>query len=455
MPAITMDEIVALAKRRGFIFQSASLYGGCQGLYDFGPMGVEMKQHLKQRWWRDMVYERGDVEGVDTSILTHRLVLRYSGHEDTFSDPMVDCRDCNVRWRADHIAGQCLACGGKNLTEPRPFNLMFSTQLGPLVEEGSKVYLRPETAQGIFTQFRNVADVTARTVPFGIAQMGKSFRNEITPRQFIFRVREFEQMELEFFVAPGTDDEWHAYWVEARQRWWIEQGLHPDRLKQQPQAPDELSHYSKATTDLLYQFPHGFEELEGIANRMDYDLGSHSKDQASLNLNAQVMPNTDSTQKLALQNRQTGQWFVPYVIEPSCGVERGVLALLTEAYTHEKEPVDRVLLKLKPHVAPVKAAVVPLAKNQADQLLCAERLVSTLRRHLSGRVCLENTGNIGKSYRRHDEIGTPACITVDFETMDSEHENYQTVTVRDRDTTTQTRVSCDALPAYLKDHYAY
>lgn len=455
MSAAQMEDLVSLAKRRGFIFQSASIYGGLQGVYDFGPMGVEMKNHLKRQWWRDMVYERNDVEGLDASILSHRNILHYSGHEDTFSDPMVDCRSCKLRWRADHIDDQCPGCKSQDLTEPRPFNLMFSTQMGPLQSEGSMAYLRPETAQGIFCNFKNVTDATSRQAPFGIAQMGKSFRNEITPRHFIFRVREFEQMELEFFVEPETDTQWHEYWVETRYQWWVDQGLCADRLKKEVQASKDLSHYSKATTDILYQFPHGFEELEGIANRTDYDLGSHSKDQNSLNLSAKVMHNKESTQKLVLQNHKTGKWFVPYAIEPAAGVERGVLAILSEAYVEETVPVERTVLKLKPHLAPIKAAVMPLAKNKSEQLEVAEKLAQALRKSLPGRVSLENSGNIGKSYRRHDEIGTPVCITIDFDTLETESEHYQTVTVRDRDSTLQKRIRVDALKEYLLDQYAY
>lgn len=455
MSGTQMEDLVSLAKRRGFIFQSAVVYGGLQGVYDFGPMGIEMKQHLKSRWWRDMVYARNDVEGIDASILSHQKVFQHSGHEDTFSDPMVDCKACKLRWRADHIDGHCPGCKSTDLTDPRPFNLMFSTHMGPVASEGSLGYLRPETAQGIFCNFKNVVDATSRQAPFGIAQIGKAFRNEITPRQFIFRVREFEQMELEFFVEPGTDEQWHEYWIEKRYQWWVDQGLDPSKLVKQVQKSDELSHYSKGTTDLLYQYPHALEELEGIANRTDYDLGSHSKGQDALNISANVAENKDSTQKMVLQNHKTGKWFVPFAIEPSAGVERGILALLSEAYTVETLPVERTVLKLKPHLSPVKAAVIPLARNKSAQVEMAENIASSLRSSLTGRVSVENSGNIGKSYRRHDEIGTPVCITVDFDSLDSESPDVNTVTLRDRDTTSQKRVSIDSIKQYLLDHYDY
>ena len=455
MPAANMDDLVALAKRRGFIFQSAAIYGGLQGIYDFGPLGVEIKNHLKQRWWKDMVYLRDDIEGLDSSILSHRKIFQHSGHEETFSDPMVDCKACKLRWRADHISDHCPSCQSTDLTEIRAFNLMFSTHMGAVLDDGALGYLRPETAQGIFSNFKHVLDATSRQTPFGIAQIGKAFRNEITPRNFIFRVREFEQMELEFFVEPGTDNYWHEYWVEARFNWWLNQGLDPGRLVKQVQGVKDLSHYSKATTDLLYQFPHGLEELEGIANRTDYDLGSHSKDQSLISLTAKVKVNHDSTQRLFIRDAKTAACYVPYVIEPSAGVERGVLAILAEAFTLETLPVERLVLKLKPHLAPIKAAVIPLARNRSDQLELAMSIAQTLRKILPGRISLENTGNIGKAYRRHDEIGTPACITVDFDTTDPLSDNFKKVTVRDRDTTQQEHVSIDQLTHYLLDKYNY
>ncbi len=459
MPATSMEQLVALCKRRGFIFGSSSIYGGLQGFYDYGPMGVELKNQLKNTWWKDMVYARDDIEGIDTNLITNRVVLQHSGHEDTFTDPMIDCRACKARIRADFIENaKCIACGSEDLTEPRPFNLMFRTQVGPVVDDEALAYLRPETAQGIFTNFKNVMDSTVPKLPFGIAQMGKAFRNEITPRNFIFRVREFEQMEVEFFVKPGEDDKWHDYWVQQRHDWWLKQGLSKDNLVLEAQDKDELAHYSKATVDICYRFPHGLEELEGVANRTDYDLGSHTKNQDEFGITAKVLPNTDSTAKLAVQDIDTKKWFVPYVIEPSAGVDRGVLAVLAEAYTEEtlENGETRTVLKLKPHLSPIKVAVIPLAKNKPELVALAKEITQILRGSIAGRVVLENSGNIGKNYRRHDEIGTPVCITVDFDTIaaaDSKPEFKDTVTVRDRDTLKQDRVAIDELPNYLREKY--
>ena len=444
------DDLVALCKRRGFIFQSDEIYGGQKGLYTFGPMGVELKNNLKQAWWKSVVWQRDDVEGLDASLLTSPKVLKYSGHEDTFTDPLIDCKDCKTRSRADQlIDGACPKCGSKNLTEPRPFNLMFKTNIGPVADGSSFAYLRPETAQQIFTNFKNVIDSTGRAVPFGIGQMGKSFRNEITPGKFIFRVREFEQMELEFFVKPGTDEDWFNYWVKARIDWWIEQGINRDNLEVFEAPKNDLSHYSKATTDLLYKFPHGFEELEGIANRQDFDLGSHTKNQSDYKISAKVMKNKDSTTKLGVQDLETKQFYVPYCIEPSAGVERGVFAVLNEAY--REEDVDgktRIVLGLKPHLAPIKAAVIPLKRNNDNLVNEAKNIKNILQKLGKGRVMLENSGNIGKSYRRHDEIGTPICITIDFDSLDD-----HAVTVRDRDTMEQKRVNTDELVNYYQEYY--
>ena len=448
-----MNDIVSLCKRRGFIFASCDVYGGLQGVYDYGPLGVELKRNLTASWWKAMVYERDDVEGVDAAILTHKLVLRHSGHEATFADPLVDCRNCKSRWRADHVVnGKCEKCGSKDLTEPRPFNMMFKTTIGPIVDDESYAYLRPETAQGIFTNFKNVLDSTSRRLPFGIAQIGKAFRNEITPRNFIFRVREFEQMELEYFVEPGSDDEWHEHWVQARLNWWQEQGLAKENLQPKSQGPDELAHYSKATVDILYKFPHGFEELEGIANRTDYDLGSHTKDQDQFQLTARVEPNCDSVEKLAIRNQESEKFIVPFVIEPSAGVDRGVLALLTEGYTVEdlENGSQRIVLKLKRHLAPIKVAVIPLARNNQPLVDTAKRIKRELQSLGIGRILLENTGNIGKAYRRHDEVGTPICVTVDFETIEKEP---PTVTIRDRDTMTQHRVAVLELSQFVQEYF--
>ena len=440
-----MDELVALCKRRGFIFQSNEIYGGLQGLYDYGPLGVELKNNLKQAWWREIVFDRDDVEGLDASILTKPSVLKFSGHEDTFSDPMVDCKSCNQRFRADQVPDHCKK---EDLTEPRQFNLMFKTAVGPVEDKDSFAYLRPETAQNIFTNFKNVVDSTSRKVPFGIAQIGKAFRNEITPRNFIFRVREFEQMELEFFVAPGTDEDWHKKWIDARLKWWDEQGISKDNIELYNVPSNELAHYSKATVDIMYKFPHGLEELEGIANRTDFDLGSHSKNQKELDIHSNVPDNNESNAKLALQDIETKKWFIPYVIEPSAGVDRGVLAILNEAYKIEEleDGKTRTVLKLKPHLSPIKAAVIPLKKNKKELVEIALKIKKTLQGLRLGRVLLENSGNIGKSYRRHDEVGTPLCITVDFETL-----NDDSVTIRDRDTMQQKRIAISELSKYVED----
>ena len=444
-----MEELVALCKRRGFIFQSNEIYGGMQGLYDYGPLGVELKNNLKHAWWTSMVYDRDDVEGLDASILTAPIVLKHSGHEDTFTDPMVDCKSCQSRWRADQLKDStCPSCGSKDLTEPRPFNLMFKTSVGPIDDGKSFAYLRPETAQNIFTNFKNVVDSTSRKLPFGIAQIGKAFRNEITPRNFIFRVREFEQMELEFFCAAGTDEEWHKLWVESRLSWWEEQGVGSDVLELYHVPADELAHYSKATVDIMYKFPHGLEELEGIANRTDFDLGSHSKNQSELGISAKVNENKASNAKLAVQDIETNKWSVPYVIEPSAGVDRGVLAVLNEAYSVEilEGGKERTVLSLKPHLSPIKAAVIPLKRNHEGLVELATKIKSELQNLRLGRILIENSGNIGKSYRRHDEVGTPLCITVDFESLED-----GSVTVRDRDTMEQKRVSVDEIKNQLQE----
>ena len=442
MPAKNIDELVALCKRRGFIFQSSEIYGGTQGLYDYGPLGVELKNNIKNSWWKAVVYERDDVEGLDASILTKQAVLKHSGHEETFTDPLVDCKSCGERFRADQVPDYCKE---EDLTEPRQFNLMFKTNIGPIDDGKNFAYLRPETAQQIFTNFKNVVDSTARNVPFGIAQIGKAFRNEITLKSFIFRVREFEQMELEFFVVPGTDDQWHKDWVENRLQWWEKQGVPRNSLELYDVPKDELAHYSKATVDIMYKFPHGLEELEGIANRTDFDLGSHSKDQEELNLQASVNTNNDSNSKLALKDKNNN-WLVPFVIEPSAGVDRAVLAILNEAYNIEEiDGKERTVLKLEPHLSPIKAAIIPLKKNDKQIVSKAKEIKNKLQALGLGRVLFENSGNIGKNYRRHDEIGTPICITIDFESLDEE-----TVTVRDRDSMEQKRVHIKDLEELFK-----
>jgi glycyl-tRNA synthetase len=542
MPAETLEQIVSLCKRRGFIFPGSEIYGGLQGTFDYGPLGVELKNNLKAAWWRANVYERDDMEGLDAAIIMNRLVWKYSGHEETFVDSMVDCQTCKGRFRADKLGeANCLLhpnkhpgeCEGK-LTDPRPFNLMFRTQVGPVADENSYAYLRPETAQGIFANFGNVLTTSSRKLPFGIAQIGKAFRNEITPRNFIFRVREFEQMEIEYFVMPGEEDAWHERWLQDRLAWWRSMGLRSDNFQVYNVPREELAHYSKATYDLMYRFPIGFEELEGIASRMDYDLGSHSRDQGSLNLTASVTTNTDSTERLTFYDQENRRHIVPFVIEPSAGVDRGVLAVLTEGYDeqqvkalsderqkaaaealdaflksverNDKLPAEqrdamlergavigrdlpanlpqvlglldmpgasniqlgkklrgqvnpaldeayRTVLHLKPALAPIKAAVFPLKRNQPEIVETAQNIRRMLQSEGDMRTVYDDTGAIGKLYRRQDEIGTPFCITVDFDTLgrgdDSALQN--TVTVRDRDTMDQERVPIGELQQYLRE----
>ena len=446
MVAQSMDSLVSLSKRRGFIFQSNNIYGGLQGVYDFGPLGVELKKNIRESWWSDIVYKNENIFGLDASILTHPLVLNYSGHEETFTDPLVDCKDCKARHRADFIKdSKCPLCGSTALTQPRDFNLMFKTNIGPVADSNNFAYLRPETAQQIFTNFKNIMDSSSPTLPFGIAQIGKAFRNEITPRNFIFRVREFEQMELEYLVKPNDADKALEEWLEQRLNWWDMQGVCKDKLEIYDVPSDELSHYSAKTYDLMYEFPHGKEELEGIANRTDFDLGSHSQNQEELKITAKIKHNPDSKSKLGVQD-EDGEWFVPYVIEPSAGIERAFLAILNEAYTEEslENGKNRVVLKLKPHLAPVKAAVIPLKKNDMELVRMATELKNTLQKNIDQRIVLENTGNIGKSYRKHDEIGTPYCITIDFDSL-----TEGTVTIRNRDTMKQDTVKVESISKHM------
>lgn len=434
-----MEKITSLCKRRGFIFQTADIYGGMQGVYDYGPLGVELANNIKQSWWQAMIYQRDDIEGLDSSILGSQDIFSQSGHEDTFSDPMVDCKSCGERFRADQVPDYCKK---EDLTEPRDFNLMFKTNIGPVDDGTSTAYLRPETAQHIFINFKNVLDSTSRTLPFGIAQIGKAFRNEITARNFIFRKREFEQMEMEYFVDPKDDENFHAYWIEERMKWWLNQGLKEENLELLSVPKNELSHYSKATTDIMYKFPHGTEELEGIANRTDFDLGSHTKSQEEFKIKAKVKTNNTSKAKLAYQDKVSNEWLIPYVIEPSAGVERAFLAILNDAYREEEleNNTKRIVLSLKKHLSPVKIAVIPLKKNVEDIVEKAIEIKNSLLKLNIGRISVENTGNIGKSYRKHDEIGTPICITVDYDTIEK-----NMVTFRDRDTMEQTSVSLDNL----------
>jgi glycyl-tRNA synthetase len=428
---VSMKDIIELCKRRGFIFHSTEIYGGIQGVYDYGPLGVELKNNLKAQWWNDLVYERNDIEGIDASILTHRLTLKYSGHEDTFYDPLVDCKDCKSRLRQDHIKdNKCSNCGSVNLTVPRNFNLMFKCNFGAIEEEDNFVYLRPETAQSIFINFKNILSTTSQKIPFGVAQIGKVFRNEITARNFIFRTREFEQMELEFFVNKEDAPRWYEYWKEQRYLWWIKQGLNKENLKLAEIHKNDLAHYSLSTCDILYKYTHGFDELEGIANRGDFDLIAHSKNVRKFTGNLKEVFNANS------------QHTVPYVIEPSAGVDRGIMALLTEAY-HKEFIGDgniRIVLKIAKHLAPIKFAVIPLARNNKNIVNKAKELALLVSKLGVGRVRYEDTANIGKAYRRNDEIGTPFCITVDFNTLSDD-----TVTIRDRDTMIQKRIEIKAL----------
>lgn len=423
-------------------------------MYDFGPLGVELKNNLKQAWWRAMVYERDDVEGLDASIIGHQKLFKYSGHTDTFSDPLVDCKACQHRMRADHMVdtSKCDSCGSNDITEPREFNMMFKTHIGPVESDESVGYLRPETAQHIFANFKNVVDSTSSKIPFGIAQMGKAYRNEIVARNFIFRVREFEQMELEFFCKPGEEETWHEYWLEQRLQWWERQGLSRDNIKVVDVAKDDLAHYSTRTFDLEYKYPHGFDEIEGIASRSDYDLGNHTKDQKELNIQSKVHENNESTMKLAARDEQTNKWYVPFVIEPSAGVERGVLAVLNEAYTDEEleNGSSRVVLKLPKHLSPIKVAVVPLKKNKEEIVNQCKLIKNDLMRLGLGRIYYENTGNIGKAYRRHDEVGTPLCITVDFDTIEKDD---APVTIRNRDTMEQIVIPTAQVSDYVRDFY--
>jgi glycyl-tRNA synthetase len=563
MAASSMEKIVSLCKRRGFIFANSEIYGGIGSTWDYGPLGIELKNNVMRAWWRSVVYDREDMEGLDAAILMNRLVWKYSGHEATFSDPLVDCRECGKRSRADHLKdGKCPSCGSTNLTEPRNFNLMFKTTVGPVESDENIAYLRPETAQGIFVNFANVQQAMRRKLPFGIAQIGKAFRNEITPGNFTFRTREFEQMEIEYFCKPPqylqpgekNDLELHAEWVEQRFNWYVNLALDPAKLMKRAQTPEELAHYAKATVDIEYKFPGslGYSELEGIANRQDYDLSAHSRDIPEEDLKRlKLEPNTHTTTKLDYFDDQyvdpatgkKGAKYVPYVIEPSAGATRATLAFLCEAYNEElvSEPSEealkplreaiaaavknlskkigeaekaaqkgapaaptaeqlkaiqsaleqaetglprtlldvedacnlpgtdnvellkkvrpiaaklcdeftRVVLKLHPILAPIKVAIFPLKKNEPRIVEIAKQIKRDLQPTM--RAVYDDSAGIGKLYRRQDEIGTPFCITVDFDTLGEGKDpaNKDTVTVRDRDTMQQERVAIAQLESYL------
>lgn len=423
-----MERVVSLCKRRGFVFPSSEIYGGLASCWDYGPMGAELKRNVKDAWWKAMVQERADVVGLDTSIMMHPEVWVASGHVQGFTDPLVECRSCHLRWRADEIKSpRCPSCGGE-MTEPRMFNLMFKTSMGPVEEEGSTVYLRPETAQGIFVNFENVVTTSRKKIPLGIAQIGKSFRNEITTGNFLFRTREFEQFELEYFVKPGTDGEWLDYWVKERFDWYVRLGMKKENLRLREHGKDELAHYARACYDIDYLFPMGWSELEGIANRGDFDLTQHA---------------SHSSRDLSYYDAEAGDRYVPYVIEPSGGVDRSVLAFLIDAYAEEEVGGEkRTVLHLHPSLAPIKVAVLPLSRNEKLTPLARE-----VHEQLRPRFMTEydDSQSIGRRYRRQDEIGTPFCVTIDFESLEDKQ-----VTIRDRDSLAQIRVPVEGLDTALE-----
>jgi glycyl-tRNA synthetase len=432
-----MERVVNLAKRRGLVFPSSEVYGGFRSTWDYGPLGVLLKRNVKDAWWRSMVQMRDDIVGLDAAILMAPKVWEASGHVATFTDPLVDCRKCNERFRADQLpdSGACPNCGAKgSFTEARQFNLMFKTFVGPVEDDASIAYLRPETAQGIFVNFANVQITTRKKPPFGIAQIGKSFRNEITPGNFVYRTREFEQMEMEFFVPPEEGAKWFEYWCQERLRWYIDLGIPNRELRLRPHDPDELSHYSAGTADVEFMYPWGWGELEGIANRTDYDLTQHSK---------------FSGQDLSYFDQENDRRYIPHVIEPAAGADRATLAFLLAAYDEEEVPDSkggtdkRVLLRLDPRLAPIKVAVLPLSKNEQLVPLAGE-VAGSLRPHFI--IDVDTAGSIGKRYRRQDEVGTPLCVTIDFDSLED-----QAVTVRDRDTMKQERVAIPELLPLLHE----
>ncbi|MGD0220328.1 MAG: glycine--tRNA ligase [Acidimicrobiales bacterium] len=423
------DTLVNLAKRRGFIFPSAEIYGGIRSTYDYGPLGALMLRNVREAWWQTIVRERDDVVPIEAAIITNPKVWEASGHLETFADPLVDCRSCHERWRADEIGGVCPNCGSADLTEARPFNLMFKTFVGPVDDESAVAYLRPETAQGMFVNFANVMTTMRRKPPFGIAQLGRGFRNEITPGNFVFRTREFEMMELEFFVPPAEAGRWFDYWCKERLAWYEKLGIRKDRLRFYEHAPEDLSHYSSATTDIEFAFPWGWGELEGIANRTDFDLKAHS---------------TYSGVRLECFDQLTGERYIPHVIEPSAGATRAMMAFLLAAYDEDEIGGERrTVLRLRPQLAPFQAAVLPLSKKPPLDALARD----VLHRCQIALMCeYDDTQSIGRRYRRQDEIGTPFCVTVDFDSL-----NDQAVTIRERDTTNQVRVPISDVVSELQD----
>ena len=425
----TLDTIVSLAKRRGFVFQSSEIYGGLSSVWDYGPVGVELKRNVKDAWWKSMVRDRDDVVGIDASILMHPDVWVASGHLDSFTDPLVECQDCNKRYRQDQLEGEaCPNCGGA-FGEPRQFNLMFKTFMGPVEDDAATVYMRPETAQAMFVNFENVQTTSRKKIPFGIAQIGKSFRNEITPGNFTFRTREFEQMEIEFFCEPGTDDEWHEYWKDFSMEWFKKFGIRGEKLIMRVHEADELPHYSKASADVEYEFPWGWGELETISNRTDFDLKAHTE---------------KSGKDLSYFDDQKKERYVPFVVEPAMGADRSALAFLLDAYDEEGEGKEmRVVLRFHPDIAPYQVAVLPLSRNE-KLTPTARRVYDVVRAQFNTQY--DDSQSIGRRYRRQDEIGTPLCVTVDFDTIDDE-----AVTIRNRDTMEQIRVSIDKLEGAIRD----
>ena len=425
---VDMEKIVSLCKRRGFIFPSSEIYGGLGSSWDYGPLGTELKRNVKDAWWRAVVQERDDMVGLDASIIMHPQTWVASGHVENFSDPLVECKSCHLRRRANDVAGNtCPDCGGV-LTEPRQFNLMFKTFMGPVEDEANVVYLRPETAQGIFVNFDNILATSRKKLPFGIAQIGKSFRNEITTGNFIFRTREFEQMEIEFFVKPGTDEEWFNYWVKERFEWYLKLGIKRDNLHLRPHCDEELAHYAKGCYDVEYLFPMGWAELEGIANRGDFDLMQHAK---------------HSGKNLSYFDEDSNERYIPYVIEPSAGVDRSLLAFLIDAYDEDvADGETRVVLRLHRALAPIKVAVLPLSRNEKLVPLTRE-VYAELRRHFVTQY--DDAQSIGRRYRRQDEVGTPFCVTVDFKSLEDNQ-----VTIRDRDSLAQIRLPVKELAKTLQ-----
>jgi glycyl-tRNA synthetase len=432
--AVLMDKLVSLCKRRGFVFQSSEIYGGTGSVWDYGPLGVELKNNIKQAWWRALVHARDDIEGIDAAILMHPRVWEASGHVAGFTDPLIECSNCHRRFRADHpdVAGknQCPVCGKKDtFGEPRMFNLMFKTFMGPVEDSAAVVYMRPETAQGIYVNFQNVVQSTRQRIPFGIAQIGKAFRNEITPGNFIFRTREFEQMEMQFFVEPGTDDQWLDYWKEQRMQWVLDLGISKEKLRFHEHEPDELAHYAKKAFDIQYEMPFGWQEFEGIHNRTDFDLKRHQE------YSGKKLEYVDPVDR---EKR-----YVPYIIETSAGADRTMLVVLMDAYREEEvEGEKRVVLAFKPGLAPIKAAIFPLV-NKEGMPETATRIHADLRQ-AGINSFYDDSGSIGKRYRRQDETGTPFCITVDGQTSQD-----QTVTVRDRDSLRQERIATTQIVDYV------